>query len=97
MSCAQAQAKIKLGWDKAPHCAPAWASLRWCRARGGRRGIASSEPERLSVGRLQRRKVAVAWLLQRPKPSAMAVDVKPFMVKVLLMFWRAAQIGRAHV
>jgi hypothetical protein len=27
----------------------------------------------------------------RPKPSATAVDVtKPFMVKVLLMFWRAA-------
>ena len=42
--------------------------LRWCRARGGRRGIASSEPERLSVGRLQRRKVAAAWLLQGQSP-----------------------------
>jgi hypothetical protein len=30
----------------------------------------------------------------RPKPSAAALDVtKPFMVKVLLMFWRAAPSG----
>lgn len=49
--------------------------------------MANSEPERLSVGRLQWSSMVAV----RPKPSATAVDVtKPFMVKVLLMFWRAA-------
>jgi hypothetical protein len=49
MPCAQAQAKIEFGWDKTPYLR---TGVGFFTLMPRRHSIASSEPERLSVGRL---------------------------------------------